>query len=141
MYMSPEFGFSSPAIIRRSVVFPLPDGPRSATSLPFSTPKLTLLDARKSPYFLYIFFISTYMSSASLLFSYSAASDLSLENFCKPSHMQNISLRPYRISPFFGYRPLASAQRQVVTRMRVMNFVHKRVSSSLCTQADFSETI
>lgn len=29
----------------------------AATSFPFSTPKLTLSDARKSPYFLYIFFI------------------------------------------------------------------------------------
>jgi len=26
IYMSPEFGVSSPAIIRRSVVLPLPDG-------------------------------------------------------------------------------------------------------------------
>ena len=34
--------------------------PVSYTHL-FSTPKLTLSDARKSPYFLYIFFISTYI--------------------------------------------------------------------------------
>ena len=37
--MSPEFGISSPAIIRSSVVFPLPDGPSSATSFPFPMPK------------------------------------------------------------------------------------------------------
>ncbi len=43
--ISPLSGFSSPAIIRRIVVLPLPEGPRSPISLPFSIPKFTLSDA------------------------------------------------------------------------------------------------
>ena len=43
--ISPESGDSSPAIILRIVVFPLPLGPKSPISLPFSIPKLTLFEA------------------------------------------------------------------------------------------------
>jgi len=41
MTISPLSGVSSPAIILKMVVLPLPLGPNSAISLPCSMPKLT----------------------------------------------------------------------------------------------------
>src|SRR4030095_13459036 len=53
MRIAPWFpsGTSIPAIIRKSVVLPEPDGPSSATNSPVSTLKLTSLSAAKLPNF------------------------------------------------------------------------------------------
>src|SRR4029450_6277702 len=53
MRIAPRFpsGTSIPAIIRKSVVLPEPEGPSSATNSPVSTLKLTPLSAAKSPNF------------------------------------------------------------------------------------------
>src|SRR4029434_2947494 len=53
MRIAPWFpsGTSIPAIIRKSVVLPEPDGPSSATNSPVSTLKLTSLSAAKFPNF------------------------------------------------------------------------------------------
>src|SRR5438105_2707705 len=61
MKMSPSVGTSRPAIIRRTVVFPPPLGPSSATSSPSLTEKLTWLTASTSPNFLLTFFSSMLM--------------------------------------------------------------------------------
>lgn len=63
-------GVSRPAIILNIVVLPLPEGPSNATSFPFSIPKFTLSDARKFPYCLKIFFISTYITFALLSYNH-----------------------------------------------------------------------
>src|SRR4030095_13135012 len=51
MRIAPWFpsGTSIPAIIRKSVVLPEPEGPSSATNSPVSTLKLTSFSAAKSP--------------------------------------------------------------------------------------------
>src|SRR5688572_6460381 len=49
MTIRPEDGCSKPAIIRRSVVLPHPDGPRRAKNDPCGTTKLRLSTAMKSP--------------------------------------------------------------------------------------------
>src|SRR5262245_59366574 len=53
MRIAPWFpsGTSIPAIIRKSVVLPEPEGPSSATNSPVSTLKLTSLSAAKLPNF------------------------------------------------------------------------------------------
>ena len=45
----PEVMLSSPAMDRSSVDLPHPDGPTSATKLPFSMLRLTFLSAWKAP--------------------------------------------------------------------------------------------
>ncbi|MCY1516387.1 hypothetical protein D9M68_510150 [compost metagenome] len=47
--MVPDVGVSKPAIIRSSVDFPQPEGPRSEKNSPFSIPKLMLLTAVTTP--------------------------------------------------------------------------------------------
>ena len=47
--MRPEVGSSRPAIMRRVVVLPQPDGPSRTKNSPFSTTKLESLTAAKSP--------------------------------------------------------------------------------------------
>src|SRR5262249_25321784 len=49
MRMSPDVGCSKPAIRRRQVVLPEPDGPSSAKNSPASISKLTSSAARTSP--------------------------------------------------------------------------------------------
>src|SRR5881398_1305079 len=49
MRMSPEVGSSRPAIIRRSVVFPEPDGPRRTRNSPSRLCRSTLLTAPTFP--------------------------------------------------------------------------------------------
>jgi len=46
MKISPEVGDSSPAIMRRVVVLPQPEGPRMVVSVPRGTSKLMPLTAR-----------------------------------------------------------------------------------------------
>ena len=53
--ISPLSAFSKPAIIRSSVVLPLPLGPKSAVSSPLFISKFTFLSATKSPKFLFKF--------------------------------------------------------------------------------------
>src|SRR5947209_15876240 len=50
--MRPDVGSSSPAIIRKVVVLPQPDGPRMTKNEPWSTVKLTPLTAANVPKFL-----------------------------------------------------------------------------------------
>src|SRR5919109_4802827 len=47
--MRPEVGSSSPAIMRKVVVLPQPDGPSRTKNSPFSTTKLESLTAANSP--------------------------------------------------------------------------------------------
>ena len=47
--ISPEVGVSSPAIMRRSVVFPDPEGPRKTRNSPSRVSRFTLLTAPSSP--------------------------------------------------------------------------------------------
>ncbi|OQB88755.1 MAG: hypothetical protein BWX86_02605 [Verrucomicrobia bacterium ADurb.Bin122] len=47
--MAPASGVSKPAIMRKSVVFPQPDGPRRVRNSPARTSKLTLSTAVKPP--------------------------------------------------------------------------------------------
>src|SRR6202162_4082996 len=47
--ISPEVGVSRPAIIRRRVVFPEPEGPRKTRNSPSSVTRLTSLTAPSSP--------------------------------------------------------------------------------------------
>src|SRR5215472_13971993 len=47
--ISPAVGVSRPAIIRRSVVFPEPEGPRNTRNSPSSVVRLTSLTAPSSP--------------------------------------------------------------------------------------------
>src|SRR5215471_11049871 len=47
--ISPAVGFSNPAIMRRVVVLPQPDGPRNETNSPFSTARLKSMTAAVSP--------------------------------------------------------------------------------------------
>src|SRR5271154_6051111 len=47
--MRPEVGSSNPAIMRRVVVFPQPDGPSRQKNSPSSTVKFESLTATKSP--------------------------------------------------------------------------------------------
>src|SRR5580700_1387642 len=49
MRMSPEVGVSSPAIIRKRVVFPEPEGPRKTRNSPSRVSKFTLLTAPSWP--------------------------------------------------------------------------------------------
>src|SRR5512142_2803213 len=49
MSTSPRVGSSSPAIIRRSVDFPEPDGPRKTRNSPSRVARLTSLTAPSSP--------------------------------------------------------------------------------------------
>src|SRR5712692_1289786 len=49
MRISPELGCSRPAIIRSSVVFPQPDGPRSTRNSPSRVTRSTPSTARTSP--------------------------------------------------------------------------------------------
>src|SRR5258708_39110752 len=47
--ISPAVGVSRPAIIRKSVVFPEPEGPRKTRNSPSRVSRLTLLTAPRSP--------------------------------------------------------------------------------------------
>src|SRR5271165_678705 len=49
MRMSPEVGVSNPAIMRKRVVFPEPDGPRKTRNSPSRVSRLTLLTAPSCP--------------------------------------------------------------------------------------------
>src|SRR3990172_3390499 len=59
MRISPEVGSSSPAIIRRRVVFPQPDGPSRTRNSPSSVERSTPLTALTSPKNFLTFLVST----------------------------------------------------------------------------------
>src|SRR5512141_137208 len=48
--ISPDVGVSRPAIMRKSVVFPEPEGPRKTRNSPSSVARLTSLTAPSSPF-------------------------------------------------------------------------------------------
>src|SRR6266498_180373 len=68
MRTSPRVGSSSPAIIRRSVDFPEPDGPRKTRNSPSAMTRSTSLTAPSSPFLktLVSFLVSTTATSRSL---------------------------------------------------------------------------
>src|SRR3990172_8929735 len=69
MRISPAVGSSSPAIIRRRVVFPHPDGPSRTRNSPSSVERSTPLTASTSPKCFVMFLVSTVAMRYPLLVS------------------------------------------------------------------------
>src|ERR1700757_4222872 len=84
--ISPEVGCSSPAIMRKSVVFPEPEGPRKTRNSPSRVTRSTSLTAPSSPCLntLVSFRVSTTaIQSPSLFKSFKDTLVLSFRRFCR----------------------------------------------------------
>src|SRR5215216_3770868 len=94
MRISPAVGSSKPAIIRRVVVFPQPEGPTSTTNSPSSIARLMLLTAATEPNVLRRFCSSIRATLESLF-----AHDLTRKPEPIPDQVRDMLFRDHALSP------------------------------------------